>query len=84
MYSQYVRGDGEGGGEVREVKDGFREEEAFEGVEGGLARGGPIPGEVLLCKVKEGSGDVGVVGDKSAVEVGKAKERANIDRKSVV
>ena len=32
-----VRGDGEGGGEVGEVKDGFREEEAFEGVKGGLA-----------------------------------------------
>ena len=43
-----IRSDGEGGREVREVEDGFREEEAFEGVEGGLARGGPISGEVLL------------------------------------
>ena len=43
-----VRGDGEGSGEVREVEDGFREEVALEGVEGGLARREPIPGEVLL------------------------------------
>ena len=43
-----------------------------------MARRGPIPGEVLLGEVKEGSGDVGVVGDEPAVEVGKPKERANI------
>ena len=73
-----VRGDGKGGGEVREVKDGFRKEEAFEGAEGGLARRGPIPGEVLLGEVEEGAGDVGIVGDESAVEIGEPKERANI------
>ena len=53
-----IRGDGEGGGEVREVKYGFGEEKAFEGVEGGLARRGPVPGEVLLGKVEEGASDV--------------------------
>ena len=73
-----VRGDGKGGREVREVKDGFREEEAFERVEGGLARRGPIPGEVLLGKVKEGASDVRVVGDEPTVKVGKSKERANV------
>ena len=73
-----VRGDGEGSGEVGEVKDGFGEEKAFEGVEGGLARRGPIPGEVLLGEVEEGAGDVGVVGDEPTVEVGESKERANI------
>ena len=73
-----VRGDGKGGGEVREVKDGFGEEEAFEGVEGGLAGRGPVPGEVLLGKVKEGASDVGVVGNESTVKVGEPKERANI------
>ena len=65
-----VGGDSEGSREVREVKDGFREKEAFEGVEGGLARGGPIPGEVLLGKVEEGASDIGVVGNEPTVEVG--------------
>ena len=32
-----VGGDGEGGGEIGEVEDGFCEEEAFERVKGGLA-----------------------------------------------
>ena len=73
-----VRGDGEGGGEVGEVKDGFGEEKAFEGVEGGLARRGPVLGEVLLGKVEEGTSDVGVVGNESTVEVGEPEERANI------
>ena len=53
-----VGGDGEGGGEIGEVKDGFCEEEAFERVKGGLARRGPIPGKVLLGEIKEGAGDV--------------------------
>ena len=43
-----------------------------------MARRGPIPGEVLLGEVEEGPGDIGVVGDEPAVEVGKAKERANV------
>ena len=73
-----VCGDGEGGGEVREMKDGFGEEKTFERVEGGLARRGPIPGEVLLGEVKEGSGDIGIVRDESSVEIGETKERANI------
>ena len=73
-----VRGDGEGGGEVGEVKNGFGEEEVFEGVKGGLARRGPVPGEILLGKVEEGVSDIGVVGDESTVEVGEPKERADI------
>ena len=73
-----IRGDGERGGEIWEVKDRFREEETLEGVEGGLARRGPVPGEVLLGKVKEGAGDVRVVRDEPTVEVGESKERANI------
>ena len=73
-----VCGDGEGGGEVREVKDGFREEEAFEGVEGGLAGRGPIPREVFLGEVEEGTSDVGVVGNEPTVEVGESKERAHV------
>ena len=73
-----VRGDGKGGGEVGEVKDWFGKEEAFEGVKGGLARRGPVPGEVFLGKVEEGASDVGVVGDESTVEVGESEERANI------
>ena len=65
-----VRGDGEGSREVGEVQDGFREEEAFEGIKGGLTRRGPIPREVFLGEVKEGAGDVGVVGDEPSVKVG--------------
>ena len=73
-----VSGDGEGSGEIREAKDGFCEEEAFEGIEGGLARRGPIPREVFLGEIKERAGDIGIIGDESSVETGEAKERANI------
>ena len=60
------------------MEDGFREEEAFEGVKGRLTGGGPVPGEVLLSEVEEGASDGGVVRDESSVEIGEAKERANI------
>ena len=73
-----VRGHGEGGGEVREVKDGLGEEETLEGIKGGLARRGPVPGEVLLGEVEERVSDVGVIGDESSVEIGETKERANV------
>ena len=73
-----VGGDGEGSGEVGEVKDGLGEEKAFEGVEGGLAGRGPVPGEVLFGEVKEGTSDVGVVRNEPSVEVGEAKERVDI------
>ena len=73
-----VSGNSEGGREVGKVKDGFGEEESFEGVEGGLASRGPVPREILLGEVEEGMGDVGVIGDEAAVEIGEAKEGANI------
>ena len=73
-----VCGNSEGGGKVWEVKDGFGEEKAFEGIEGGLAGGGPVPGEVFLGEVEEGASDVGIVGNEPTVEVGESKERANI------
>ena len=73
-----IRSDGEGGGEVREVKDGFGEEEALEGFKGRLTRGRPVPGEVFLGEVEERASNVGVVRDESLVEIGEAKERANI------
>ena len=53
-----VGGNYEGGGEVRKVKDRFREEEAFQGVEGGLTRGGPIPSQILLGEVDQGTSDI--------------------------
>ena len=40
--------------------------------------GGPIPREVFLDEVDEGSGDVGVVRDETSVEVGEAEERPNV------
>ena len=73
-----VRGNRERGGEIGEVKDRLREEETFEGVEGGLARRGPVPGEVLLWEVEEGVSDIGVIGNEASVEIGEAKERADI------
>ena len=73
-----VRGNSKGSGEVGKVKDGLGEEETFEGVEGCLTRRGPVPGEVLLGEVEERASDVGVVGDESSVEIGKAKKGANI------
>ena len=75
---RHVSGNGERGGEVGEMENGFREEETFKGVKRGLARGGPVPGKVLLGEIKKGSSDVGVVGDKASVEIGKAKERVDI------
>ena len=73
-----VGGDSEGGREIREVEDGLCEEETFEGVKGGLAGGGPIPGEILLGEVEKRASDIRIVGDELSVEIGKAKERANI------
>ena len=73
-----IGGNGEGGGEIREVEDGFRKEETFKGVKGGLASGGPIPREILLSEVKERASDIGIVGDELSVEIGEAKERANV------
>ena len=73
-----IGGNGEGGGEVREVKDGFGEEEAFEGVERRLTGGGPVPREVLFSEVEERASNVGIVRDESSIEVGETKERANV------
>ena len=73
-----IGGDGEGGGEVREVKDRLREEKAFQGIEGRLTQGEPIPGEVLLGEINKGTGNIGVVRDKVSVEIGEAEEGANV------
>ena len=73
-----VHGNSKRGGEIREVENRFGEEEMLEGIKGGLARRGPVPGEVFLGEIEEGAGDVRVVRDEVSVEIGKAKERANI------
>ena len=73
-----ISGNSERSGEVREVENGFREEETFKGVERGLTGGGPIPREVLLGEVEERASDVGVIRDETSIEIGEAKERANI------
>jgi len=73
-----IGGDGERCGEIWEMEDWFRQEEGFEGVEGFLAGGGPVPLEVFLGEVDEGAGDVRIVGNESSVEIGKAKERAYV------
>ena len=39
---------------------------------------GPVPRQVLFGEVDEWSGDVGVVGDKASVEIGKAKEGSDV------
>ena len=43
-----------------------------------MAGRGPVPGEILFGEIEEQASDVGVVGDEAAVEVGEAKERADI------
>ena len=43
-----------------------------------MAGRGPVPGEILFGEIEEGASDVGVVGDEAAVEIGEAKERADI------
>ena len=53
-----VGGNCEGGGEVRRVKDRLQEEEAFQGVEGGLTRGEPIPSQIFLSEVNQGASDI--------------------------
>ena len=73
-----ISGNGEGGGEIREVENRFGKEEMLKGVERGLTRRGPAPGEVLFGEVEEGASDVGVIGDEASVEIGEAKERANV------
>ena len=73
-----VSGNGEGGREIREAEDGFCKEETFEGIKGGLAGGGPIPREILLSEVRERASDVEIVRNESSVEIGEAKERANV------
>jgi len=73
-----ISGNGERCGEVREVEDGFGKESGAEGVHGLLASRGPGPSTVFLGEVNEGAGDVGVVGDEATVEIGKAKEGADI------
>jgi len=73
-----IGGNGERCREVWEMEDWFRQEEGFEGVEGFLAGGGPVPLEVFLGEVNEGTGDVRIVRDESSVEIGEAKERAYV------
>jgi len=43
-----------------------------------LASGSPVPLEVFLSEVNEGTGNIRVVRDKSSVEVGEAKEGAYV------
>ena len=38
----------------------------------------PFPGCVLLGEVNQWSSNVGIIGNKSLVEVGKAEERPNV------
>ena len=73
-----IRSNGEGSGKVGEMEDRFGQEEAFQGLEGRLAGGGPVPRQVLLGEVDERAGDVGVVRDKSAIKISKAKEGAYV------
>ena len=60
------------------MEDGFGQEWVFQGLKGGLARGGPVPRQVLLGEVNERVGDIGVVRDESTIKVGEAKEGAYI------
>ena len=43
-----------------------------------MARGGPVPHQVLLGEVDERAGDVEVVRDESTIKISKAKEGAYV------
>ena len=73
-----ISGNGERGGEIREVEDRFQEEKTLKGVKRGLAGRRPVPREVFLGEVKERAGDVGVIRDEASIEIGEAQEKANI------
>ena len=74
----HIGGYGEGGRQIGEVENGLQEEEAFKEVEGGLARGRPVPRKAFLGKINEGMGNVGVVRNKVLIEIGEDKEGANV------
>jgi hypothetical protein len=69
-----VGGNGKWSREVGHVEDGFREEQRFQSIESVLTVWGPFPREVFFGEVNEESCDIGVVGNETAIEVGKAKE----------
>ena len=60
------------------MKDWFQQEQGFEGVKSSLASRGPVPGQVLLGEVNEGSGDIRVIRNKMSVEVGKPEEGSDV------
>ena len=51
------------------MKDWLGEEKLFQGIEGGLTKRRPIPGQVLLCKVDERVSDVGVVRNMEGMHI---------------
>jgi len=53
-----VGGNGKRCREVGKVENWFRQKEGFESVERGLAGGSPIPLEIFLCEVDEGTSDI--------------------------
>ena len=57
---------------IRDGKDRGRCKDVTKGVKGSLLEGAPSPGLVFLGKGGEGSDDVGVIGDKLLIEIGKA------------
>ncbi|KAG6876697.1 hypothetical protein C0993_001034 [Termitomyces sp. T159_Od127] len=67
-----LKDDGEGGVEV--VEDGSGGEGFLEEGEYTLAPAVPVPRGVLPCEPVEGFGDLGVVINELAVEIGKTKE----------
>ena len=69
-----VGGESKGTRGIRELEDGFREEKGFEGVEGSIMSVGPGPWEVFLSEVDERASDIGVVRDKSSVEISEAQK----------
>ena len=76
-----LRGVGEdrkGSGEVREMKYWVRNEGPLEDGKGGITGFRPIPGVGFLSEVKERTGDIGVVGYESVIEIGKAQEGMDI------
>jgi hypothetical protein len=71
-----IRHDKEWGGDIGHRKYQTMGEGVFDGEEGVLTGRGPVPVDVLLGEVVEGTSDIGEVGDEPSIEITKTNKRA--------
>ena len=56
------------------MENWFREEKGLKLGKSGIMGHFPKPGDILLSKINKRASNIGIIGNKTAVEVGKAKE----------